>query len=245
MVDLAFVLTNSKSAPDPEGIVRAGKAMGLGLRSIAGESGTFEIDDGGTMIVVLVEAPHPDAPGMAYGPTSPEHEEAAAATAHLIVTALGLEGAPRARDTKLAALTATVIRNTEAVGAMLGHGVVFHKAGLFADMAELGMEEGELPAELAVDVTAAAEPGNRMSFLTHGMRRHGREEFYVTCPVEGRGALGFVFSMVRWLLDDLEKELPTGDTVGRSADERLVVQRVPNPTGSEDTVIRLDLPDQN
>jgi hypothetical protein len=243
--DLAFVLTNSTAAPEPARIVEAAKALGLDLRPTGDSPSTFEIDGGGAFIVMLVEAPHPDAPEMAYGPTSPDPDEAAAAQAHFILTALGLEGTPRERDTKMAALAATVIRNTDAVGAMLGHGVVFHKPGLFADMAELGMEEGELPAELAVDVTAAAEPDDRMSFLTHGMRRHGREEFYVTCPIQGRGALGFVFSMVRWMLDDRDKQLPTGDTVGRSADERLVVQRVPNPTGSEDTVIRLDLPDQN
>jgi hypothetical protein len=245
MPDLAFVLTNTASYPDPERVVATGEALGIRLRHQAGDADPlcFELDGGGSFLVMLVGAPHPDAPNMAYGPTSPDRDQATAAPAHFILTALGLAGTARAKDTLMAGLTATVIRSTDAIGAMLGHGVVFHKAGLFADMAALGLEEGELPAELAVDITAAPEPGERMSFLTHGMQRYGREEFYVTCPVTGRGALSFVFSMVRWMLSDLEKQLPTGDTVGRSAEERLTVQRVPNPTGSDDSVIRLDLPD--
>jgi hypothetical protein len=96
---------------------------------------------------------------------------------------------------------------------------------------------------VAVDVTAAQESPTRMSFLTHGLQRYGRDEFYVTCPVEGRGALSFVFDMARWMLTDPDKHLPTGDTVGRSEDERLAIQRVPNPTGKGPEVIRVDLPD--
>jgi hypothetical protein len=81
-----------------------------------------------------------------------------------------------------------------------------------------------------------------MSFLTHGLVRYGREEFLVTRPVSGEGALDLVFSMARWMLQDADKHLPTGDTLGRSEDETILIQREPNPTGSEDVVIRLDLP---
>ena len=95
---------------------------------------------------------------------------------------------------------------------------------------------------VAVDITAAQESPSRMSFLTHGLRRYGREEFFMTCAIEGKGALAFVLSMTRWMLADPDKHLPTGDTVGRDADEKVPVQRVPNPTGDGTEVIRLDLP---
>jgi hypothetical protein len=81
-----------------------------------------------------------------------------------------------------------------------------------------------------------------MSFMTHGLTRYGREEFYITCSRTGQGALDFVYMMVRWMITDPEKHLPTGDTLGRTAEERLVVQRVPHPGGGGDDVIRLDLP---
>jgi hypothetical protein len=179
---------------------------------------------------------------MLVGATSPTREEASAAPGHVIVTALGLEGSARARDTRMAALTAAVIDSTSAIGAMLGHGVMFHRAALFSEMAALGVEEGELPAEIAIDVSGAPEGPERMSFLTHGMVRYGREELYVTCPQRGRGALGFVLTMARWLLTDLDKQLPTGDTVGRTEDEKIVIRRVPHPAGEGPAVIRLDLP---
>lgn len=243
MADVAFLLVSKPAYPDAAAVVAAAEALGIALEVTSErEPMGFAFGTGKHLFVMLVAAPHPDVPHMAVGATSPSPEEAAAAPAHLIVTAMGLEGDQRAIDLQMAALTACVIEGCEAVGAMLGHGVVFHKASLFADLAKLGVEHGELPAEIAVDVTAAPEPGDRMSFLTHGLARYGREDFYVTCPVRGRGALDFVFTMARWMLSDPHKHLPTGDTVGRTSEEKLLIQRVPSPTGSGETVIRLDLP---
>lgn len=141
----------------------------------------------------------------------------------------------------MALLAAAVIDNVDAVGAMLGHGVVFHKPALFSEMAAAGVKTGALPPEIAVDITAAQESAKRMSFLTHGMARYGREELYVTCPIKGKGALGFVFDLTRWLLTDRDKQLATGETIGRTAEEKIRIERVPNPTGRGGPVIRLAL----
>ena len=80
-----------------------------------------------------------------------------------------------------------------------------------------------------------------MSFLTHGLQRYGREEFYVTASVDGQGSLGYVMSLVRWMVHDRDKVLPTGDTVGRTPEEQIVVQRVPSPIEGYPPVIRLDM----
>lgn len=242
MADLAFVLLRDPTYPSADGVIASARALGieLTLDPSSDDLQVFNLADGASLIIALMP-PHPDAAQMPGGPTSVPPDEAAAARAHLIVTALGLTGDERARDTRMAALTAAVIDHVPAVGAMLGHGVVFHKAALFRDMAKLGVEQGALTSEIAVDITAARESDTRMSFLSHGMVRYGREEFYVTCPIQGKGALDFVFGMVRWLLTDRTKHLPTGDTVGRSATEKLLIQRVPNPTGRGPAVIRLDL----
>lgn len=243
MVDLAFVLVKTAKYPDAAAIVATAKKLGIALE--AGAAGSeplgFSIGSGGELFVMLMPAPHPDAPHMSYGPTSPSIEDASGAPAHFVVTAMGLDGDERTRDLLMASLTACVIDHTDAIAAMLAHGVVFHQARLFSEMAALGAQEGLLPPEIAIDVTAADEGGGRMSFLSHNMPRYGREDFFVTCPVSGKGALDFVYMMVRWLYTDLEKQLPTGDTVGRSPTEKIQVQRVPNPTGNGDTVIRLDL----
>ncbi|NCQ59804.1 MAG: hypothetical protein GW913_03930 [Myxococcales bacterium] len=242
MADLCFVLLAESAYPDADAVIAAASDMGLELTLTEREGPLgFSMETGGQLFVMLMPVPHPDVPKMPFGLTAPPKDEALAAPAHLIVTALGLVGTPRQKDLQMAALTACVMEGAKCVGAMFGHGRFFHLAGLFAEMAKLGAELGELPAEIAVDVTAAPEPEDRMSFLTHGLARYGREEFFISCPVNGRGALDFVFSMARWMLDDPDKQLPTGDTLGRSEDETLLIQRQRNPTGSDDTVIRLDL----
>jgi hypothetical protein len=250
-MDIAFVLTRSAAKLKPKAVIESARRLGFTLTH---EGSTKDEARGGVqidqfngpgevcMFVALMPLPHPDVPGMPTGPTSPKPEALAAAKAHLIITIQGLEGPDRERDAEAAALATSVIENVDAVGAMLGHGVVFHEAKAFADLAALGREEGVLPPEIAVDVTAARQSATTMSFLTHGMQRYGREEIWVTCPIAGKGAAGFVYGLVRWLLTDLDKQLPTGDTIGRTASEKVPIERVPNPTGKGPEVIWLDLP---
>jgi len=243
VLDIAFVLVNTPEYPDAAHVIASAKKLGLAMTAVTGEPLCFELAGGGSLIAMLMPAPHPDVPGMPFGPTSPSPEEAAAARAHYVLTAQGLTGTARERDTQMALLATTIIDNTDAVGAMLGHGVIFHKARLFAAMAELAAKEGELPPEIAVDITTARESESRMSFLTHNMERYGREELYVICSIRGTGALDFVFQLVRWMLTDLDKQFPTGDTIGRTATEKIRIERVPNPTGHGPQVIKLELPE--
>jgi hypothetical protein len=244
MPDLSFVLLRQPAQPDPVAIVTAAAELGLALTPGEGKDEVVEllVEGGGHLFVMMVPVPHPDAPKMPVGPLSPTMEEMEAASAHCIVTVMGVEGDERTRDRIVAILTGAVIRTLPAVAAMLGHGVLFQRADLFADFARLAAEEGELPLEICVDVTAAPEDDERMSFLTHGMTRYGGEEIYVTCPVQGEGALDYIFTIARWMFYDPDVSLPTGDTVGRTEEEKITVQRVPSPTGEGPEVIRLDLP---
>jgi hypothetical protein len=247
MVDLAFVLLNEPVNPEPTAVVREAAALGLALTYAPSKEGDadgpvgFDMPGGAHLFVMMIAAPHPDATKMASGPLSPKPEVLAGARAHAIVTIIGLSGEQEERDRILAISTGAVVRATGAVAAMLGFGVLFYVGAMFADFAALAAEQGQLPMEIAVDITAARESEKRMSFLTHGMTRYGREELYVTCPISGKGALDFVLSTARWLYMDRQKHLPTGDTLGRTAQEKIRVQRVPNPTGNGPLVIRLDL----
>jgi hypothetical protein len=243
-MELAFVTIERAVMPEPDRVVASAEALGLTMSCTDREaqSQTYEVD-GATMIVSLMPAPHPDAPTMPVGPTSPTTEESTAARAHLMVVVMRPDEAPALQvDTEVAALLSTVIDHVPAVGAMLAHGVVFHKARLYADMAKLGHEHGALPVEVAVDVTAARESAERMSFLTHGLARYGREELYVSCPIQGKGALDFIYGLARWMLSDPDRQFPDGDTVGRTAEEKIRIARVPNPRGEGSPVIKLDLP---
>jgi len=47
--------------------------------------------------------------------------------------------------------------------------------------------------------------------------------------------------LAKLMITDQDKVLPTGDTVGRTADEHILVQRVPSPIEGKPPVIRLDM----
>lgn len=239
--DLAFVLVSEPRLPDPAAVIASAAKLGFALTatpSAADEPQLYELGEGRSLFVLLVAAPHPDATSRPFGPTSIPEDQAHAA--HLIVTVMGLSGSPRERDTQMAALAAAVIDNVPAVGAMLGHGAVFHRAKVFSELAALGVEAGAILPELAIDIATERIAESRMAFRTYNMARYGRENFYVTCSISGKGALGFVTGLVRWMLADPSKQLPTGETVGRTADEKITIHRVKSPDG--ETHIRLDLP---
>ncbi len=241
MPELAWVLIEAPEYPDPAKVVESGQRLGLRMKvTSSGEPQIYEVEGTGTLMVMMMPVPDPDAGKLLVGPMSPERDIVRAAKAHLIVTALELAGTPRAKDTKLALMVAALVPNVRAVALKLHHGVVWQRADVFAEMAALAVDEGVLPAEIAVDVTVAREPDERMSFLTHGMQRYGKEELLVTCPIHGKGALDFTLQLVRWMLDEAG-DIPTGDTIGRSEHEKIVVQRVPHPAGGGKPVIRLDL----
>jgi hypothetical protein len=245
-VDVSFILVKTPQLPEPAAIIASAGELGVTITAGVESSDdilSFAMPGKRSVLVALMRAPHPDAPNMLGGPTSPSPETVAQSRAHIIVTALGLDGDAWTRDTQMMLLTAAVIANVDAIGAMLGLGIAIHGADVFAKVAQFCAREHELvPPELAIELTAARESDTRMSFLTHGMVRYGREEFLVTCPINGKGAREFVLMMARWMLTDRGKQLPTGETVGRTEDEKLRIQRVPNPTGEGPEVIRLDLP---
>ncbi len=239
------MLLPQPALPRPKQVVKAARAGGVKLRPVPSREGmlSFEVAGGPSVVVALMPAPVPDVRRMPVGPLSPPTDQAAAAPAHLIVTALNLTGTARDRDRTLAIVTAAVAQPVDAVGVMFGHGVMVYRGDVFVDLVLTAASSGEpLPVEVTVDVTAAPESQTRMSFLTRTLQRYGREELYVTCPVRGQGALPFVYGLCRWLLTDPAPKIATGETVGRTNEERIVVQRVPHPTGHGPLVIRLDLP---
>ena len=245
-IDLGFILLERAHAPDPAQLVEAASALGLTLTPEPSDKegiSCFRSASGKLAFVAIIDAPHPDAPTMPTGLLSPSAPEIASAKAHAIVTLMGDKkgaapgGVESAQET--AQMVAATCASTPAVAAMLGGGVTFHRAGAFQRAAA---PDGNAIYVL-VDVTVARESAERMSLLTHGLARFGREEFYITCsPDGGDSAIDFTYSMAGWMLADRDKVLPTGDTIGRTADEKLEIQRVDSPLDDGSTVIKLDMP---
>lgn len=246
-MDLGFVLLQKAARPDSAAVIETAAKAGLTLT--AGDSSDdgpaqFEVEGIGTLMVMVIDAAHPDVPTMASGPLSPDPAPFLEATAHAIVTLVAdTEGVPLGdRDRAISVLVAATARGLPSVAAMLGHGTMFYQADLFCDLALAAAEEHEVPVELVVDITVAREDEERMSFLTHGLQRYDREEFYMTAPLTGTGALDFLLMLVRWMIVDPDKHLPTGETLGRDENERIEIQRVDSPLGEGPQVIKLDLP---
>lgn len=243
MADLAFIATATLQAIDPDTVVAAAAEVGLTWAALPQETadGPLSFDTGGaTVTLMTVDAMHPDIPQMPVGPTGADPEALQATQAHVVVTATGLAGDEVQRDCDIASFTAAVVGATDAVGAMLAHNTYFHRADVFQQLVAGNAAEGRPPLPILISVTVAGDGSGRMSFLSHGMQRYGKEDLYVTCPVEGAGAVPFVFDTLTWLFD-LETPLPTGDSIGRDESESIMVQRVASPADADRVVVRLDL----
>ena len=240
-IPLSFVLLSQNVYPDPAKVIADAGRLGLSLAHEMGEPNmlNFRIEGGGELIVMPVDEPHPDAAAMPVGPTSPEPSIIAEHVGHLVATALNLPEGPMPHDVVMGIVTTALIHSTPAVAAMLGHGAIFHRSDMFAAFVEAAGTD--IATEIAVDITAARESEDRMSFLTHGLERYGREELYVTSSIDTDGALDYVVVLAKLMITDQDKVLPTGDTVGRTADEHSLVQRVPSPIEGKPPVIRLDM----
>lgn len=256
MISVGFVLFAGTTSPEPKRIEAAAREFGWLIRSDGSDSDSksgAELSDTTTMsfaseeqlscIVGFIPSPLPDRQTIQHGPTSPRIELTTATRSHAVVTVMSQTLSAEVLNIRLLALLAAVIdAGADPIGAITHNATVVHQAALVSDFAKLAMREGVMPAEMAVDVTVAREPEDRMSFLTHGLHHYGREEFFITCSPRGKGALEFLFMMVGWMLAEPDKVLPTGDTVGRTAEEKIRIQRVENPARPDQQAIRLNLP---
>ncbi len=243
MADLAFIATHTSAAIDPAALVAAGADFGLNWtvlpETTADGTVSFEAD-GVAVAVTPIAAMHPDIPHMPVGPTGADPAELLETLGHIIVTATGLRGSELDRDCKLARFTTVIMAATDPLGVMLGHNSYFHRADVFTQLVIGNAAEGRPPLPLLISVTVAGDGTGRMSFLSHGLHRYGKEDLYITCSVEGQGAVPFVYDMISWFFE-LDEELPTGDAIGRDETESFEVQRVPSPAEPDRTVVRLDL----
>lgn len=251
-IGLSFIVLNDMEAPTPKAIMAAAHSMGIELTQVDSESEpnadgpdplVFNLGDDSRLLVMLMPIPHPDAGDMMQGPLSPpDLNEVVEGPAHLVVSAMQLPGTIDEQDIRMAALTASVVEACNAVAVLKMPGRIFHRPALFVDCARDAIKDGELPMLICVDISMAREPDDRISLLTHNMDRYGRENFYVFAGEDPSEAMDYTMNLVTWMLSDREYHLPTDDTIGRTAEEKITVQRVPNPTGEGDDVIKLELP---
>lgn len=107
---------------------------------------------------------------------------------------------------------------------------------------EVAESHGVVPRiMLWTGVSIAHEADGRLSMLSTGMAQLNLPDLLLVAPAsESDAALEVFFDLLGYVAD-LGTPLPEGDTVGRTADERLPVRYVPSPIDPGTRVWRVEL----
>jgi hypothetical protein len=199
-----------------------------------------------TTFVALVAAPIPtgeadSAARFSAASFSPQYGPLQPHAAHLIVTSIGGAEEGNSRVDTLLRHTRIVAATAVAYGALAvyeGNAQATHPTAFYVDVAT----SMERPIILWTGVSLAQQ-GTRTSLLTLGARNMlGVPDILITVTRPGgNDALFFALDMLGYVMDR-GAALAEGDTVGRSAEEKLHVQYVPSPIDPSQMVVKLDLP---
>ena len=164
----------------------------------------------------------------------------AAHTAHLIVTMRGdVPHAAEARVSLFTSVLAAVSRASPVVGIYWGSAGATHDPRFFLSVAR----ERDVSTRLMLwsGVSVAQEPDGRPSLLSLGMEQFGLPNLLlVGRKGEASDALATMFDFLGYLVSR-GAALPEGDTVGRSAAEKLPVRYVPSPVDPAKRVWKVEL----
>lgn len=254
-VDLAFVLLSSAQPPTAEAIARSYREIdpdGEGLRVPVEENGdsagdevvSLEFDSGDTAFAALMpvavpggeadEAARFSLSALGKGWVLPEHQ------AHLLVTVPSSNLSPVERLSRFTSLLAAVADASDCVGIYWGNAGATHDPEFFVSVAREG---GVAPRMvLWTGVSIAQESDGRHSLLSLGMQQLGLPDLLlVESGSSGGAALEWFFDLLAYVASR-GQPLPEGDTIGRTAEEKLPVHYVPSPIDSSKRVWRVEIP---
>lgn len=250
-VNLAFVLLSQAQMPEAEQIVRAFGAYAptdQRLRLRGNEAGKqileFEISPSGTAFVALMPLAVPkgeaddavrfSVSALGTGWKLPSHK------AHLMVNLRDAETQSHIETlSRFTSLLAAVAEASQAVGIYWGNAGATHDPKFFMSIAR----ERDLVSQIMLwtGVSIARDDNGRLSLLSLGMKQLNLPDLLLTAPKSaGNTALATFFDFLVYVAN-LGKPIPEGDTVGRTANERLAVHYVPSPIDPNTKVWRVDL----
>jgi hypothetical protein len=250
-MSLAFVLLPEAKLPKGEAIERAFRAYALDGQTLRVHAGTkkrgdaeaLELElDGGQAFVALMPVPVPNGEADAAARFSlsalngkwklPPHK------AHLAVT-VEAKGEAMARLAAFTSLLAAVAEASSAVGVYCGAAGATHDPRFFREIASERSVSERL--KLWTGVSIAAEEGERYSLLSLGMKSFELPDLLLVVPrAKADDAIDRMFSLLESLIAR-GKAFPEGDTVGRSASEKLKVHYVTSPVDPKAKVWRVEM----
>ncbi len=239
---LAFVLTERPGLPSAGAVAQAARAYeGLeGLSPRDADKDALVVSLGtGEALVSAMPAPVPKGEADAVvrhslsslrGWTLPPH------AGHLVVASLGTEDRSLAALTRFTRLVAAVSGAANGVGVYWGAGPVTHEPEFFSALAT-----DELPVVLWVGASLAPAAGGRVEVLSRGLKQFKLPELLLTAPAPSNDAVGFFYDLLGYVVRRGAVPRP-GETVGRTAEEKLEVRLAASPVPGEAKVWAVELP---
>jgi hypothetical protein len=90
-------------------------------------------------------------------------------------------------------------------------------------------------------ISKARENGNRISILSHGMERIALPDVYLISKQHDVGSLlERAFDLMSYLAQR-GSAIPAGDTIGSSAEEKMLVEYVKSPADPEKIVCKIEM----
>ncbi len=253
--NLAFVLLTEPQLPSQVAVVEAFAAFEPSLlmrakpseaRSEGGkEMLSLELAGGETCFVALMPAAVPKGEaddGVKFSLSSfrdgwklPQHH------AHLIVIFRPVPGAKAVEDlSRFTSIVAAIVKASGAVGVYWGDSGATHDAEFFTSVAA---DQGVSPRILLWSgMSSAREPDGRLGLLSLGMRQLGLHDLLLVAGKSSEGSAIETFYDFLTYVAERGEPLSDGDTVGRSADEKLPVRYVPSPLDPTRKVWRVEMP---
>ena len=248
---VAFVLLSEPRLPKGEDVVQSfpefgteGQVVQLSKSKPTADSEILEFDlkpNGNAFVMLLPTAvPNGEADNavrfslsaMGTGWKLPNHK------AHLIVTC-NSSGAPLESLSLLTSFLSAVVKASLAVGIYWGAASATHDPKFFLETAR--EPDTGFRIMLWTGVSIGREPDGRLSLLSLGMEQLNLPDLLLIAPKSaGNSALEAFFNFLTYVANR-GMPLPEGDTIGRSATEKLLVQYVPSPLDQKTKVWRVEI----
>jgi hypothetical protein len=157
--------------------------------------------------------------------------------AHLLVASASPEALPVDRLVRHTRVVAALAKATHAIGVYDGNAGATHEPSFYLDI----VGEPDLPLMLWNGLSIV-KTEHSIEILTLGMAQLQLPDLLLVAPAEqGDVALPFAFDLLGYLISR-GGPIPEGETVGRTAREKLPVVYVPSPVDPETRVMKVQLP---
>ncbi len=159
-------------------------------------------------------------------------------THHFIVSLMGGPDGPLERHIWLTKFVAAVMELSDAAGVYWGSGTVVHSPKLFCDLAEVASPDDFMP-QLWIDMRIWGDEKHRVYFATTGMAAFGLLEIEVDGAKWDPSELAEFCGNIATYVIKRGESIPDGNTLGRSAKEKIKVRHAPSMWARAGAVMQL------